>query len=392
VSQSKQPALEDELSHLNFSFPILQSLGRFLQQGQVFSGKKIAWHCHLTSLTAATVQVLCEAGAIMLMSECNSNTSDAAAIEYMRSLGAQIFLGQHSERRALEERPMLISDTGCVMISEYLKLLDENRFEPFVVAASEITSSGIQSLRQLKQLKLPVFNINDGQLKHSIENFHGVGDGVIDALMKSTGRLWAGRKAAVVGYGPVGAGVAAHLARAGAVLSIVETDPVRKLKAHYDGYALCTLEQAARSAELLVSATGSPGLIGKEVLQNCRDGIILMNVGHWGEEIDLPALEKLSAQKRQIAAHLEEFEFKAAPDCLNPKRIYLLGGAGPANVVMLSGSAEPTLIHLTTEILTMQYILKSLKPGQSLPPGELPVPAEVERKAASLALECLGLD
>ena len=390
--QQSKSALENELTHLNFSFPILEKLGNFLKSDNVLSGKKIAWHCHLTSLTAATVKVLCEAGATMLMSECKQNTSDLASIEYMRSLGARIFLGDESPRRALEECPVLISDTGFVMISEYLKLIQEKQIEHFVLAASEITSSGIQNLRQRKQLSLPIFNINDGQLKHSIENFHGVGDGVIDALTKSTGRLWAGRKAAVVGYGSVGAGVAAHLAKAGAVLSIVEKDPVRKLIAHYDGYALCPLDQALSGVELLVSATGSPGLINESALQKCRDGIILMNVGHWGEEIDLKALEKLCCHKRTISAHLDEFEFRAKHSSSSAKKIYLLGGAGPANVVMLSGSAEPTLIHLTTEALTLHYILKQAQAGKSLSPGELPVPAEVERKAASLALECLGLD
>src|SRR5205823_14802129 len=46
-------------------------------------------------------------------------------------------------------------------------------------------------------------------------------------------------------------------------------------------------------------------------------------------------------------------------------------GGNPANVVLLTGSAQPTLIHLTTEILCMELITAR---GESLGKGEVALP------------------
>ena len=78
----------------------------------------------------------------------------------------------------------------------------------------------------------------------------------------------------------------------------------------------------------------------------------------------------------------------SAPGTL-PRKVYLAGGAGPANVVMLTGSPEPTLIHLAVEILSMHYLLES---ADKLKPGENPLPPEIQQQASLLALQSLGLD
>ena len=358
--------VERELEMFSLTFPILERLDEYLQEHGNFRGQNVGWHCHLTVITAASAQVLLNAGARLFMSECNPATSNQVSIDYMRKQGAIIHCGSGSAAEVLKERPVVLSDTGFVLIDEYLNQIDRNSSDAFVSGACEITSSGVQKLRKREHCPLPVININDGELKTYIENFHGVGDGVIDSLFKVTGKMLSGRSVAVAGYGRVGAGVAAHLRSAGAIVSVVENDPARRLIAHYDGFALSELPKALSSSEILVTATGRHSLITPQELIHARDGLILMNVGHWPEEIAYAEFGSSAKSQRRISEFLEEFEFSFDGES---RRVLLLGGGGPANVVMCSGSIEPTLIHLVTEILCLNHMLALKNGSRSAAPG-----------------------
>ncbi|MBY0549919.1 MAG: hypothetical protein K2W95_21780 [Candidatus Obscuribacterales bacterium] len=379
-------SLEEELERYAFSFPILDKLTDYFAEEGRLEGKKIGWHCHLTGLTAAAAKVLLKSGAKLFISECTAATTDWAAVTYMKQIGASVYQGFDSPRKVLENRPEVTSDTGFVLTTEYLK--DAESGSNYVSAGCEITTSGVHRLREYADLPLPVLNINDGELKALIENYHGVGDGVIEGLFRLTWRVWAGRAVSVVGYGKVGAGVANYLRRAGATVFVVEVDPIRQLVAHYDGFALMDLHGALANTELIVTATGSRGVIGAHELPILRDGAVLMNVGHWAEEIDMAAIRQSAKSQKPVAKHLEEY---VLADGDSSRKIYVIAAGGPANVVLLSGSPEPTLIHLTTELLCMNYLVGLNENGVVLKPGENAVPREVERRASILALQCLGL-
>jgi adenosylhomocysteinase len=380
--------LQAELAKYDFSLPVLRELGHQIRYHSHLRDKTIGWHCHLTEITAAAVEVVLEAGAKVVLSECDPHTSSDDAIQYMRKLGAEIYLGPpESCQKVLAHKPMLLADTGFQLINTYLELNlpDADRF---VFAASEITTSGISILRDRTDgVPLPVVNINSGRLKTNIENFHGVGDGVIDLLFQLTGRIWSGRKTAVVGYGNVGAGVCHYLRRNGCDVMVIENDPVRRLIAHYDGYRTGSLQQALSDSELLVTATGKDKIIPDEQhWQTAADGLIVVNVGHWAAELNMEALKRITVETRPVNDHLVEYTLQASG-----RRVYVATEGSPANVVMLAGSPEPTLIHLTTEVLCMNYLASLQHNSTTLATGELALPGEVEHQASVLALRALKI-
>jgi adenosylhomocysteinase len=369
----------NRIADINRNFPIAQHLTEHLKTSGNLHNVNIAWHCHLTDLTAIAVQSLIAAGCRVTLSECNSDTTEAESVDYMRTLGAKVFIGDASPMRALAEAPKLLSDTGFVLIDQALN----DRAEVF--AASEITTSGITRLRARTDVNLPVVNVNDGHLKNMIENYHGVGEGLIDALNRATGRMWAGRRAVVVGYGRVGAGAAEYLRRAGAIVSVCESSPIRRLSAHYDGFLVGDLRHCLPGASLVVTATGQRSMIDAKELELLSDGVYLFNVGHWADEINREALINNSVDVDSVGDYLEQFRQS------DGRSIFLATHGSPANVAMNSGSPEPTLIHLTTEMLSLDYLAGCLKNKRSLPPGEMPVPQSVEEAASLLALRALSL-
>lgn len=342
----------------------------------------------MTELTEIAVRTVLNLGAELHLSECNPETTSQDAVEKMRQENAHVYLGASSAKQVLAAKPLVISDTGFYLTTKYLETGDN-----WLQGACEITTSGITLLRQISP-SFPVINLNDTTLKSTIENFHGVGDGLLELLPQVSEKDFAGRKVVVVGYGQVGAGCAHYLQKAGALVSVVEKDSIRALEAHFDGFAVQSLGEALPASELVVTATGQANLLSSKEWDLCLDGALIVNVGHFANELDIAALEKMSHRKK-LNQTTEEFCFSAAKG-LNTyknggKKIYIATSGHPANVVLLTGSPQPTFIHLTTEILALAYLAELCQKGHRLPPGENMLPRHIEQTAADLALKSLNL-
>lgn len=385
MTRSKDKSASNRFEQTNvyktasLQFPLMDLIGDCLKERETLAGLTIGWHCHLTAITAVAARALLDAGCKLVMSECNPQTSEALPIEYMREIGTLVHTGSSARMEVLEQKPQVISDTGFDLLSLYL---DSPQSWPSLIGASEITTSGIARLRATTDLPIPVLNLNDGIIKSRIENHHGVGDGVVECLRRLSGRSWAGERATVIGYGNVGQGVARYLKATGALVYIVESRPTLKLLARFDGYGLTDIETAASASSLVVSATGRKGLIGEDFFLEARDSLMLLNVGHWPEEIDLPKLKEMCSKIEPLSEHLEKYSFAESGTCL-----YLACQGNPANVAMLAGSIEPTLLHLATEILSIEFIWRNHK---SLKNGENALPQAIEEEVASLALKAVG--
>jgi adenosylhomocysteinase len=372
---------QEKIAHF---FPLLDLVADDLVKTGVLKGVKIGWHCHLTEFTTAAVKALAKTGAQIYMSECNPATSDDGAIELMKDAGAQVYCGKNSTDHVLDNEIELFSDTGFVLVKHYLERRKAGRSNR-ALGACEITTTGITRLNQADDVDLPVININCGALKHHIENFHGVGEGVTEALAQLISRNPSGMNICLLGYGRVGAGCAFHLRRAGALVTIVEKDPVRELIAHFDGFRTDTIENAIRQAEIVITATGEPSVVRKNDWLKMKHRAIVMNVGHLSHELDLNSLEAIASTKKPIGPHLCEYQLQGE-DHSTIKSVYICANGHPANVVLLTGSIEPIIIHLATELMTLKYLKQK---AASLQPGEIPLPYSVEQAVSLLALHVL---
>jgi adenosylhomocysteinase len=229
-------------------------------------------------------------------------------------------------------------------------------------------------------LPFPVINLNDGRLKDAVENRHGVGEALWQAVAHLTGMHLAGRRVLIIGYGPTGKGIAAYARAAGTTVEVVELDPIRRLFAHYDGYPTPTLADGLTRASIVVTATGRPGSLSVEALGSARDGVVLVNAGHGGNEIDVAGIEDIAERKDNIGPQVQIWHLPKGP------RLTLLGGGHPLNIVLNSGSPEPVLLHFALLGLTLEWLAS----GPELLDGETVVPESLERGAAEHALRALG--
>lgn len=372
---------EREVGRIHAFFPILPTLGNRWAASRPWEGRTIALNLHLTTLTAALVRELALGGGQFVVSAANPHTTDPGSVDLLRNLGFEVYTGGDMEDRhiqVLAHNPDLIVDVGFDLLQVLLER--KGASAAHVQGAIEITRSGIHRLRGHDRLPFPVVNINDGRLKAAVENRHGVGVGVWEAVTATTGMHLAGRRVLIVGYGPVGTGLAAYARAAGMSVEVVELDPIRRLFAHYDGFPTPSLESGLSRAGLLVTATGHGGAISAELLQeHARNGLVLINAGHGGDEIDVAGIQRAAARVDHIGDQVARYRLD------NGKRLTVLGQGHPLNIVLNSGSPEPVLLHFAVLGLTLEW----LATASDLPNGEVLVPESIESDAAEAALHAL---
>ena len=189
-----------------------------------------------------------------------------------------------------------------------------------------------------------------------------------------------GRRVAVVGYGPVGKGLAAYARAAGMNVEVIEMEPCRRLLAHYDGFPTPTLQDAISRVGIVVTATGSSSAVTMDHLANVRDGVVLLNAGHGGDEINVKSIHQAATRVDNVSDQVVRYRLE------NGSRVTVLGDGHPLNIVLNSGSPEPVLLHFAVLGLALESLCKT-----TYVPGEILVPTEIEDEAAMLALEALNL-
>jgi adenosylhomocysteinase len=141
------------------------------------------------------------------------------------------------------------------------------------------------------------------------------------------------------------------------------------------------IAEAARIGDLFITATGNVNVIGRQHFTLMKDGAILANAGHFNDEIELGALEKLAKRKREIRRFVEEYQ-------LADRKIFVLGEGRLVNHV--AAEANPAAVmdmSFANQALAIEYILKN---EGRLAPQVYPVPRELDEEIARRKLEAMG--
>ena len=368
-----------EVSRINAFFPIMPLLGNRLASTRPFDGLTIGVSAHLTTLTATLVRELALGGGTWVLSAATDATTDYSVVDYLRDGGFSVYTsGSRDDYHAelLSHEPDLIAGVGGTLLETLVTRFPQQAER--VRGAIEVTKTGVDRVGDL-DVPFPVVNINDGRLKPAVENRHGVGEGLWHAVQRLTGMHLSGRRVGVIGYGPVGRGVAAYARAAGAAVEVIEADPVRRLVAHYDGFPIPTQADCLQRAGVVVTCTGRSGVLGLSDLAGARDGLVLINAGHGGNEIDVPGIKRGAVAVDHVADQVVSYRLEGGP------KLIVLADGHPLNIVMNAGSPEPVLLHFAVLGLTLEWLTR----GGDLPPGLIQVEERIENLAAELALTAL---
>ncbi len=182
---------------------------------------------------------------------------------------------------------------------------------------SEETTTGVHRLYERVEngtLLFPAINVNDSVTKSKFDNIYGCRHSLVDALMRATDVLIAGKKALVCGFGDVGKGSVQSLHGQSARVAVSEIDPICALQACMLGIDVVRVDDVVGDFDIFVTTTGNKGIITADHMKQMKHNAIVCNIGHFDNELDMAGLEKLVAagevEKIEIKPQVHEFKFK----------------------------------------------------------------------------------
>ena len=196
--------------------------------------------------------------------------------------------------------------------------------------------------------------------------------------------MMAGKRVVVAGYGDVGKGTVSSFSGAGAIVTVVEIDPICALQASMDGYEVKKMMNVIGNADIVVTATGNKDILRKEHFLLMKDKCIVCNIGHFDNEIDMAWLNKnYGDSKIEIKPQVDLYKIEDKEVIvLAEGRLVNLGCAtGHPSFVMSNSFTNQTLAQIELWNNSDNYENKVYM-----------LPKHLDEKVAKLHLEKLGVE
>src|SRR6266545_1625831 len=156
------------------------------------------------------------------------------------------WLTAYLEERAADRR-LVLADIGGYFAPALAEVC--TAFSGRIAGVVEDTENGLRRYLELVRLPCPVYSVARSPLKEPEDRL--VGEAIVfsvESLLRRLGQVLPGRRACVLGFGKIGAGIAAALHARHVRVIVRDTDPVRQAQAIAVGYGSATLPEAMAAA------------------------------------------------------------------------------------------------------------------------------------------------
>ncbi len=365
---------------------LLQATRAEFADTQPFSNLTIGMSIHLEPKTAALIVTLHQGGA-KIIATGNLNSTQPETVAYLKDRGITV-IGHQTKDASIHSafldeivasQPDLLLDNGGDLFTRYI----DHPYEGLIGGTEETTSGRMRLAPLREQIQKPVLVINDSPIKQFAENHHAVGQSTVESIIRFTNRVTNGRRVTVIGYGSTGKGVAAHFRNAFSVVTVVDTNPVATLQANLDGFLTPERTHALVTADLIITATGARNVLTADDLAYLKDEVVLANVGHFPQEIDVAGIEA-SGQIENIVAYDDEIVTWQLKD---ERRVHLLARGHMVNLAgprPLGNSIESMDLGFTLQARCLEAVARGdVGPQHCV----VPVPPEIDAQVAISYLE-----
>jgi adenosylhomocysteinase len=399
MADIKDPALaptgRERIEWAAGEMQVLAQIRERFDKEKPLAGIRIAACLHVTTETANLMETLAAGGAEVLLAASNPlSTQDDVAAALTEQSGVETFAikGEDNDtyykhlNAVLDLQPQVTMDDGADLVN----VLHTQRADQIthVLGGTEETTTGVIRLRAMARegaLAYPIVSVNDADTKHLFDNRFGTGQSTMDAVMRATNRLLAGKTIVVAGYGMCGRGVASRARGLGAHVVVTEVDPTAALEALMEGYRVMPMRDAARIGDIFLTLTGDTSVIRREHMDLMKDGAILANSGHFDVEIDKGALRELATGGvRRLRESVDEYTLA------DGRRLHLLGEGRLVNLAAAEGHPAAVMdMSFANQALSVEWMVKH---HATLEKRVYPVPEEIDHEVARLKLRAMGVD
>ncbi|WP_313373599.1 adenosylhomocysteinase [Chishuiella sp.] len=387
-----------EITLAEAEMPGLMAIREEYKAAQPLKGSRIAGCLHMTIQTAVLIETLVALGADVTWSSCNIFSTQDHAAAAIAAAGIPVYAWKGMNEEEFEwcieqtlffgedRKPLnLILDDGGDLTNMVI-----DRFPELVAdikGLSEETTTGVHRLYERMEngtLPMPAINVNDSVTKSKFDNKYGCRESAVDAVKRATDLMIAGKRVVVCGYGDVGKGTAASFRGAGAIVTVTEIDPICALQASMEGYEVKKLDTVVANADIIITTTGNFGIIRAEHFAKMKDKVVVCNIGHFDNEIDMAWLNKnYGNTKEEIKPQVDKYNINGNDIIILAEgRLVNLGCAtGHPSFVMSNSFANQTLAQIELWTNTSSYENKVYT-----------LPKHLDEKVAQLHLAKLGVE
>ena len=295
-----------EIELAEAEMPGLMSLREEYKDSQPLKDARIAGCLHMTIQTAVLIETLQALGAEVTWSSCNIFSTQDQAAAAIAAAGTAVYAWKDMTEEEFDwcieqtlffgedRKPLnLILDDGGDLTNMVLDRYPE--LAAGINGLSEETTTGVHRLYDRVKagtLPMPAINVNDSVTKSKFDNKYGCKESAVDAIRRATDIMLAGKRVTVCGYGDVGKGTAASFKGAGSIVTVTEIDPICALQAAMDGFEVKRLETVIGNSDIIITTTGNKDIIQGRHFEAMKDKVIVCNIGHFDNEIDVAWLNK----------------------------------------------------------------------------------------------------
>ncbi len=351
-------------------------------------GLRLGLSLHVTKETSVLVIAAIKLGSKVSLCSANPLSVQEDIAAFLSSKGVKVYAWKDETEReyfdnikqVLETAPQVLTDDGS-----NLHIMAHNKKIQGILGGTEETTSGITRLRALEEkgkLLYPIIGVNEARTKHLFDNRYGTGQSTLMAIIKLTNVLIAGKHIVICGYGYVGKGVASRAKGLGAIVTVVEVDPLRALEAYMDGYQVRKIIEVVDKGDIFITCTGQKNVISEKHFRKMKNGAILANAGHFDNEIEVDKLFLNSKENFQIKPYLDCFH-------IHGKKIFLLSKGRVVNLVGAEGNPpEVMAMSFANQLLSIIHVFRNHKKMQN---KVYSVPENIDSNVAKLSIKYLGI-
>ncbi|MGH8048326.1 MAG: adenosylhomocysteinase [Chthoniobacterales bacterium] len=421
-----------EIQIAEHEMPGLMATRRKYAAEKPLKGVRIMGSLHMTIQTAVLIETLVDLGASVRWCSCNIFSTQDHAAAAIAAAGIPVFAwkGETLEEywdctiKALTwpdgSGPQLIVDDGgdaTLLIHKGAELEEGSDWvngssgshEESVIKAllkkvyaedpikwtnylkdwqgvSEETTTGVHRLYEMHQagkLRVPAINVNDSVTKSKFDNLYGCRESLVDGIKRATDVMISGKVGVVCGYGDVGKGCAQALRGQGAQVVVTEIDPICALQAAMEGFRVLPIEDTLGWGDIYVTTTGNKDIIRLEHLTKMKDQAIVCNIGHFDNEIQVDALNKLAGVKKlEIKPQVDQYTFE------DGHQLYMLAEGRLVNLGCATGHPSFVMSNsFTNQTLAQIDLWKNRTTNK---PGVKVLSKQLDEEVARLHLEKIG--
>merc|ERR1719328_484760 len=432
-----------ELTLAEHEMPGLMASRREFGPGKPFAGLNINGSLHMTIQTGVLIETLAALGATVRWCSCNIfSTQDQAAAAIAKAGTATVFAwkgetldeywwcteqmmtvpgadgcdqlvddggdatllihkGKEWETKFAKDGslpdPNSTDNAELRVILQLLKdsiPLDKTKYTRMAAkckGVSEETTTGVHRLKEMAakgDLLFPAINVNDCVTKSKFDNVYGCRHSLPDGIMRATDVMIGGKRSLICGYGDVGKGCAFAMRGAGSRVMITEIDPICALQACMEGFQVVKMETVVGEIDIFVSTTGNKDIIKLDHMKKMKNNVIVGNIGHFDNEIEMDKLEKSDGIKiENIKPQVDRYVF---PD---GHGIIVLAAGRLLNLGCATG--HPSFVmscSFTNQVLAQIDIRKNVTEKKGYKNEVYLLPKDLDEKVARLHLPALGAE